>query len=65
MLGIFVKFVILLVALRTLENTSPTYVSLIKMKSYLLMQRVFIVTMISNKLKNFLLLRVLRSCFFD
>ena len=37
----------------------PTYVSLMIMKSYLLMQRVFIVTMISNKLKNLLLLRVL------
>ena len=59
MLGIFVKFVILLVALRTLKNTFPTYVSLMIMKSYLLMQRVFIVTMISNKLKNLLLLRVL------
>ena len=59
MLGIYVKFMILLVALRTLKNTSPTYVSLMIMKSYLLMQRVFIVTMISNKLKNLLLLRVL------
>ena len=39
MLGIFVKFVVLLVALRTLKNTSPTYVSLMIMKSYLLMQR--------------------------
>ena len=27
MLGVFVKFVILLVALRTLKNTFPTYVS--------------------------------------
>ena len=58
MLGTFVKFVILLVALRTLKNTFPTYVSLMIMKSYLLMQRVFIVTTISNKLKNLLLLRV-------
>ena len=41
------------------KNTFPTYVSLMIMKSYLLMQRVFIVTMISNKLKNLLLLRVL------
>ena len=41
------------------KNTFLTYVSLMKMKSYLLMQRVFIVTMISNKLKNLLLLRVL------
>ena len=53
------EFVILLVALRTLKNTFPTYVSLMIMKSYLLMQRVFIVTTISNKLKNLLLLRVL------
>ena len=41
------------------KNTFPTYVSLLIMKSYLLMQRVFIATMISNKLKNLLLLRVL------
>ena len=44
---------------KNLKNTFPTYVSLMKMKSYLLMQRVFILTMISNKLKNLLLLRVL------
>ena len=37
----------------------PTYVSLMIMKSYLIMQRVFIVTTILNKLKNLLLLRVL------
>ena len=59
MLGIFVKFVILLVALRTLKNTFPTYVSLLIMKSYLLMERVFIVSMILNKLKNLSFLRVL------
>ena len=41
------------------KNTFLTYACLMKMKSYLLMQRVFIVTMISNKLKNLLLLRVL------
>ena len=41
------------------KNTFPTYVSLMKMKSYLLMQRVFIATMISNKLKNLSFLRVL------
>ena len=41
------------------KNTFPTYVSLMIMKSYLLMQTVFIATMISNKLKNLLLLRVL------
>ena len=46
MLGIFVKFVILLVAPRTIKNTFPTYVSLTIMKSYLLMKRVFIVSMI-------------------
>ena len=39
MLGIFVKFVILLVALSTLKNTFPTYVSLMIMKSYLLMPK--------------------------
>ena len=37
----------------------PYLVSLMIMKSYLLMQRVFIVTTISNKLKNLLVLRVL------
>ena len=36
-----------------------TYVSLMIFKSYLLMQRVFIVTTLSNKLNNLLLLRVL------
>ena len=41
------------------RNTFPTYVSLMIMKSYLLMPRVFIATMILNKLKNLLLLRVL------
>ena len=41
------------------KNTFPTYVSLMIMKSYLLMQMVFIVTMISKKLKNLLFLRVL------
>ena len=41
------------------KNTFPTYVSLMIMRSYLLMQRVFIVTMISNKLKNLSFLRVL------
>ena len=59
MLGTFVKFMVLLVALRTLKNTYATYVSLMIMKSYLLMPRVFMVSMISNKLKNLLLLRVL------
>ena len=59
MLGLYVNFMILPIALRTLKNTFPTYVSLMIIKSYLLMQRVFIVTMILNKLKNLLLLRVL------
>ena len=49
----------LLVVLKTLRNTFPTNVSLLIMESYLLMLKVFIVTMISNKLKNLLLLRVL------
>ena len=39
----------------------PSFVSLMKMKSYLLMQRVFIVTMISNKLKYLSFLRVLMN----
>ena len=37
----------------------PCLLSLMKMKSYLPMQRVFIVTMISNKLNNLSFLRVL------
>ena len=44
---------------KNLKNTSPIFVSLMTMKSYLLMPRRFIVTIISNKLKNLLLLRVL------
>ncbi len=41
------------------KNTFPINVSLRIMESYLLMPKVFIVTMILNKLKNLLLLRVL------
>ena len=59
MLGIYVGNMILLVVLKTLKNTFPTNVSLLIMESYLLMLRVFIVTMMFNKLKNLLLLRVL------
>ena len=57
MLGIYVKYMMLLVVLKTLRNTFPTNVRI--MESYLLMLRVFIITMMFNKLKNFLLLRVL------
>ena len=59
MLGIYVKYMILLVVLKTLRNTFPTNVSLLIMESYLHMLRVFIITMMFNKLKNLLLLRVL------
>ena len=59
MLGIYVKYMMLLVVLKTLRNTFPNNVSLVIMESYLRMLRVFIVTMISNKLKNLLFLRVL------
>ena len=59
MLGIYVGNMILLVVLKTLKNTFPTNVSLLIMESYLLMLRVFRVTMMFNKLKNLLLLRVL------
>ena len=41
------------------KNTFPTNVSLVIMESYLRMLRVFIITMMFNKLKNLLLLRVL------
>ena len=59
MLGIYVKYMILLVVLKTLRNTFPTNVSLLIMESYLRMLRVFIITVIFNKLNNLLLLRVL------
>ena len=59
MLGIYVNYMILLVVLKTLRNTFPTNVSLVIMESYLRMLRVFIITMMFNKLKNLLLLRVL------
>ena len=59
LLGIYVKYMILLVVLKTLRNTFPTNVSLVIMESYLRMLRVFIITMMFNKLKNLLLLRVL------
>ena len=59
MLGIYVKYTILLVVLKTLRNTFPSNVSLLIMGSYLRMLRVFIITMRFNKLKNLLLLRVL------
>ena len=59
MLGIYVKYMMLLVVLKTLRNTFPTNVSLVIMESYLRMLRVFIISMMFNKLKNLLLLRVL------
>ena len=59
MLGIYAKYMILFVVLKTLRNTFPINVSLVIMESYLLMLKVFIITMIFNKLKNLLLLRVL------
>ena len=59
MLGIYVNYMMLLVVLKTLRKTFPTNVSLLIMESYLLMPKVFIITLISNKLKILLLLRVL------
>ena len=59
MLGLYVKYMILLVVLKTLRNTFPSNASLVIMESYLRMLRVFIITMMFNKLKNLLLLRVL------
>ena len=58
MLGIYVKYMILLVVLKTLRNTFPINASLVIMESYLSMLRVFTITMF-KKLKNLLLLRVL------
>ena len=59
MLRIYVKYTMLFVVLKTLRNTFPTNVSLFIMESYLRMLRVLIITMMFNKLKNLLLLRVL------
>ena len=59
MLRIYVKYMMLLVVLKTLRNTFPTNVSLAIMESYLRMLRVFIITMMFHKLKNLLILRVL------
>ena len=59
MLGIYVKYMMLLVVLKTLRNPFPNNASLVIMESYLRMLRVFIITMMFNKLKNLLLLRVL------
>ena len=59
MLGIYMKYMIILVVLKTLRNTFPTNVSLLIMGSCLIMPKVFIITLISEKLKNLLLLRVL------
>ena len=59
MLGIYAIIMILIVVLKTLRNTFPTNVSLVIMESYLRMLSVFIITMMFNKLKNLLLLRVL------
>ena len=59
MLGIYVKYMIVLVVLKTLRNTFLTNVSLVIMESYLRILRVFIITMMFNKLKNLLLLGVL------
>ena len=59
MLGIYVKFMSLLVVLKTLRNTYPINACLVIMESYLRMLRVFRITMMFNKLKNLLLLRVL------
>ena len=59
MLGIYVKYMVLLVVLKTLRNTFPIDACLVIMESYLRMLRVFKITMMFNKLKNLLLLRVL------
>ena len=58
MLRIYVEYMILLVVPKTIRNTFSSNVSLRIMESYLLMPRVFIITLILNKLRNLLLLRV-------
>ena len=58
------EIMILLVVLKTLRNTFPTNVSLVITESYLCMLRVFIITMMFNKLKNLLLLGVLVKLLF-
>ena len=59
MLGIYAKYMILLVVLKTRRNTFPNNVCLVIMESYLRMLRVFTITMMFKKLKNLLLLKVL------
>ena len=61
MLGIYVKYMSLLVVLKTLRNTYPINACLVIMESYLSMLRVFTITMMFNKLKNLLLSRVLMT----
>ena len=53
MLGIYVKFTILLVIVKTLRNTFPINVNLVIMELYLCMLRVFIITMMSTQIKEF------------
>ena len=59
MLGIYVKYMSLLVVLKFLRNTYLINACLVIMESYLRMLRVFTITMMFNKLKNLLLLRLL------
>ena len=59
MLGIYVKYMIVLAVLKTLRNTFLTNVGLVIMELYLHILSVFIIIMMFTKLKNLLLLGVL------
>src|SRR3954467_983211 len=59
MLSVYATFIILLAALIHIVNTYLSNVSLMKMRSYLLMLKVFMITLMLKRLKSLLLLRVL------
>ena len=59
MLSLCAKFMILLAALKETENTFLSNVSLMTMRSYLLMLKVFMIILMLKRLKNLLPLRAL------
>ena len=59
MLSLCATFMILLAALEKTVNTFLSNVSLMKMRSYLLMLKVFMIILMFKRSKNLLLLRVL------
>src|SRR3954471_17525778 len=59
MLSVCVTFMILLAALEKIANAFLSNVNLMKMRSYLLMIKVFMITLMLKRLNNLLLSRVL------